>query len=445
MEVLLDKSSATLASLKVVLTQEDYQPKVDKAIKDYSKKAQLKGFRPGKVPAPVISRMYGKSIKIDEINSLLSRAVSDFIKDNKLQIVGDPVPAKQEAETIDWDTQTTFEFLFDLGLASDFEVDLSALPVTTEYTLVAGQTELDETITSLRERFAETTHPEVSEAGDMLYGEIKQESSEFVTNTAIPTKRVKDEQQALFVGVKVGDVITFDIQQTFEDIEAVAHITAKKKEEAEGLVGDFTFTVADITRMQPALLDQAFFDKALGEGKADSEEAFRTQVLEIMQENYKREAELFFRRSIEDTLLSAIPIELPVEFLKDWLERINEGKFTREQIEEQFGDFEKTMKLNLIKGRVAEQANVEVQYAEVFDFAKQMIRSQFGMYGADTSMDELINKVAQNYLADREKDNFNKTYNQVFDQKVLDLIVEQAPKEAKEISLGEFEALVKNI
>ena len=168
-------------------------------------------------------------------------------------------------------------------------------------------------------------------------------------------------------------------------------------------------------------------------------------MLEIMQENYKREAELFFRRSIEDTLLSAIPIELPVEFLKDWLERINEGKFTREQIEEQFGDFEKTMKLNLIKGRVAEQANVEVQYAEVFDFAKQMIRSQFGMYGADTSMDELINKVAQNYLADREKDNFNKTYNQVFDQKVLDLIVEQAPKEAKEISLGEFEALVKNI
>jgi trigger factor len=444
MEVLFDKNSATLASLKIVLSQEDYQPKVEKAIKEYSKKAQLKGFRPGKVPAAVISRMYGKSIKVDEINNLLSSTVSDYIKDNKLRLVGDPVPRKQETETIDWDTQTTFEFEFDLGMPSDFTVDLAALPATTEYSVKASGAKVEEAIERLRERFADTIHPETSEEGDMLYGELKQEATEFSTQTAIPTKRVKPEHAALFVGAKIGDTITFDIQQTFEDEQAVAHITAKKKEDVAELSGDFTLVVSDITRMQPAAFDQAFFDKALGAGEVDSEEAFRTKVAEIMQDNYAREAKSLLRRDIEKTLLSAIPIELPTDFLKDWLERINDGKFTREQIEEQFEDFEKTMKLNLIKGQVAEQANVEVQYAEVFDYARQMIRSQFGMYGGDPSMDEIVDRVAQNFLADKEKDNMSNTYNQVFSEKVMDVMEATVPKETKEIGVEELEELLKN-
>jgi trigger factor len=339
MEVLLEKSSPTTASLKVMLTKEDYKPKVDKTIKDYAKKVNLKGFRPGKVPTHVVSRMYGKSILVEEVNQMLSQAVSDYIRENKIQVVGDPLPNREKADAIDWDTQSEFEFVYDLGMATDFEVDFSNIPAVPHYTINADEKELESTIENLRERFAEAIHPEASEAGDMVYGELKQDSSEFTTKTAIPTKQVKEDVVAKFVGVKKDDEIVFDIQNTFIDEAAIAHVSGKKKEDIGELSGDFTFLVEDITRSASSELNQEFFDKVLGPGLAETEEQFREQVLEIVKGNYARESETLLRRDIETTLLDSIAIDLPADFLKNWLERTNEGKFTREQIEEQFADF----------------------------------------------------------------------------------------------------------
>lgn len=443
MEVLLEKSSPTTASLKVTLTKEDYQPKVDKTIKDYAKKANLKGFRPGKVPMHVVNRMYGKSILVDEVNHLLSHAVSDYIRNNKIQVVGDPIPNRDKAEAIDWDSQTEFEFEYNLGMATDFEVDFSAIPAIPHYTIVADEKELESTITNLRERFAETAHPEVSEQGDMLYGELKQESSEFSTKTAIPTKQIKESEQAKFVGIKKDDQIVFDIQNTFNDEAAIAHVTGKKKEDIGELSGEFTFVVEDITRSQPAELNQEMFDKVLGPGIVENEEQFREEVMKIIQSNYARESEALLRRDMEQALLDSIKIDLPGDFLKDWLERSNEGKFTREQIEEQFADFEKSLKLSLIKNKVADTFGVKVEYPEILDYTRQMVRGQFGMYGGDNSMDEMIDRVATGYLADRERDNYSSMYNQVFDNKVLDVIRGQVATDEKEIEVSEFEKIAR--
>lgn len=443
MEVLLEKSSPTTASLKVKLTKEDYQPKVDKTLKDYAKKANLKGFRPGKVPVHVISRMYGKSILVDEVNHMLSHAVTDYIRDNKIQVVGDPLPNREQAEAIDWDTQSEFEFVYDLGMATDFEVNFSDIPAVPHYTINADEKEVETSIQNLRERFAESAHPEVSEEGDMLYGELKQESSEFTTKTAIPTKRVKEGERAKFVGVKKDDQVVFDIQNTFEDEAAIAHVTGKKKEDVSELSGEFTLVVEDITRSEPAELNQEFFDKVLGPGKVETEEAFREEVTKIIQENYARESEALLRRDIEKTLLESISIDLPADFLKNWLERTNDGKFTREQIEEQFADFEKSLKLSLIKNRVAETFEVKVEYPEIMEYTRQMVRGQFGMYGNDSSMDEIIDRVATGYLTDREKDNYSAIFQQVFDMKVLDVLRNQVTTEEKTIEVSEFEEIVK--
>src|SRR5690606_31505940 len=157
-----------------------------------SKRVSLKGFRPGKVPIAVISRMYGKGILVDEVNHLLSHAVTDYIRDNKLPVVGDPLPHKEEAEAIDWENQTDFEFAFDLGLAGDFVVDFEQLDGITKYTIQAGEDDLEKTIDDLRQRFAENAHPETSEDGDIVYGEISQ--GEFTAKTAIPVHRVKEEE-----------------------------------------------------------------------------------------------------------------------------------------------------------------------------------------------------------------------------------------------------------
>jgi trigger factor len=443
MEVLLEKNSPTLASLKVTLTKEDYQPKVDKVIKDYSKKVNLKGFRPGKVPSHVIQRMYGKSILVDEVNNLLSTAVSNYIRENKLQVVGDPVPDREKAAEVNWDSPSQFEFSYDLGVATDFEVNLAELPAVKRYTINVDDKELTKTIDSLRERFAESLHPEVSELGDMIFGELKQESSEFTTRTAIPTKQVKEDSLSKFIGVKKDDVIFFDIQNTFNDEAAIAHVTGKKKEDTAALAGDYTLIVEDVTRSAPGELNQDLFDKVLGAGQVESEEQFNEKVLEIIKGNYERETEALLRRDIENALLESIAIEVPADFLKDWLERTNEGKFTREQIEEQFEDFQKSLKLSLIKNKIADKESVKVEYPEILAFTREMVKGQFGIYGDDESMKETIDRVAQGYLADKERDNYTSIFNQVFDNKVLEIIRSQVTTDEQTIEVSEFEKLAK--
>jgi trigger factor len=443
MEVLLEKNSPTLASLKVTLTKEDYQPKVDKVIKDYSKKANLKGFRPGKVPSHVIQRMYGKSILVDEVNNLLSTAVSNYIRENKLQVVGDPVPDREKAAEVNWDSPSQFEFSYDLGVATDFEVNLAELPAVKRYTINVDDKELTKTIDSLRERFAESLHPEVSELGDMIFGELKQESSEFTTRTAIPTKQVKEDSLSKFIGVKKDDVIVFDIQNTFNDEAAIAHVTGKKKEDTAALSGDYTLIVEDVTRSAPGELNQELFDKVLGAGQVENEEQFNEKVLEIIKGNYERETEALLRRDIENALLESIAIEVPADFLKDWLERTNEGKFTREQIEEQFEDFQKSLKLSLIKNKIADKESVKVEYPEILAFTREMVKGQFGIYGDDESMKETIDRVAQGYLADKERDNYTSIFNQVFDNKVLEIIRSQVTTDEQTIEVSEFEKLAK--
>lgn len=443
MEVLLEKNSPTLASLKVKISKEDYQPKIDKTIKDYSKRVNLKGFRPGKVPTHVIQRMYGKSILVDEVNNLLSNAVTTYIRENKLQVVGDPVPNREDAEAIDWDTASEFEFTYQVGLATDFDVNLSALPAVKRYTINADEAEVTKTIDSLRERFPDTDHPEVSELGDMLFGELKQESTGFTTRAAIPTKQVIEAAQATFVGVKKDDAVVFDIQNTFADEAAIAHVTGKKKEDVAALEGDYTLIVEDITRSASATLNQEFFDKVLGPGQVETEEQFKEKVLEVVSSNYERETEALLRRDIENGLLDNIAIELPTEFLKDWLEKTNEGKFTRDQIDEQFADFAKSLKLSLIKNKIADTEAIKVEYPEILEFTRNMVKSQFGAYGDDESMSETIDRVAQGYLADKERDNYTSIFNQVFDDKVLSAIRSQVTTDEQTVQVSEFETLVK--
>lgn len=443
MEVLLEKSSPTLASLKVTLTPEDYRPKVDKSIKDYSKKVSLKGFRQGKVPTNVIERMYGKSILIDEVNHLLSHAVSDYIKENKLQIVGDPIPQTENVDTIEWNKDATYNFSYELGLATDFVIDFASIPAVDKLSINAGDKELDSTIENLKERFAQTIHPEIAEKGDMIFGELSQESTGFTTKTAIPTNKVKEDVLDKFVGVKKEDIITLDIQNTFEDEAAIAHVTGKKKEETAELAGEFTFKVEDINRQAPAEFNQEFFDNVFGEKTVETEEQFREKLMDVVKENYTRESENYLRLKAEQALLNNIEIELPDEFLKNWLEKSNEGNFTREKIEEQYEDIKKSIKYNLIRNRIAETFNLTVEYPEILEFTRNMVREQFGIYAQEGEMSEMIDKIALGYLRDQEKDNTTQIFNQLLDNKVFGVIKENIAQTDKAIEVEEFEALVK--
>ena len=453
MDITLEKASDTNASLKITLTPADYKPEVDKKLKDYGRKAQLKGFRPGHVPASLVQKMYGKGILVDEINSMLSKTVSQYIRENKLQVVGDPVPDRDQADAIDWDNQSDFAFSYTLGLASEFDIDFSDLPSVTLYEIQAGEAEIDSTIADLQQRFHTHAHGEEVSDGDTIYGELKQLSApegaeSFSAKTAFPTNQMAEDAKGQFVGKKKGDVVTFVLEQAFPDEKARANATGVKKEEAAELTGEFTFEVDDITRHEPAALNQEFFDKVLGVGAVTEEEQFRVKVAEIIKGNYSRESAQLLRLDIEKTLIDNTPILLPDEFLKNWLLEVNEGKFTPEQIDEQYDDFTKSVKLQLIKNKIAEQADIKVEFDEVLAVTRLMVQEQFGfMGGEDEEMNKTIDRIARNYLTDEKNNgqNYTSTFNRVYDDKVIEYAKTQLTVVSQETTVDEFKALVENL
>lgn len=447
MDITLEKASDTNASLKITLTPADYKPEVDKKLKDYGRKVQLKGFRPGHVPASLVQKMYGKSILVDEINSMLSKTVSQYIRENKLQVVGDPVPDRELADNIDWDNQSDFAFSYTLGLASEFDIDFNDLPSVTQYDILAGDAEIASTIADLQQRFHNHAHGEEVNDGDTIYGELKAVDGEFSAKTAFPMNQMAEDAKGQFVGRKKGEVVTFVLEQAFPDEKARANATGVKKEEAAELTGEFTFEVDDITRHEPAELNQEFFDKVLGVGAVSDEEQFRVKVAEIIKGNYGREAVQLLRLDIEKTLLENTPILLPDEFLKNWLFEVNEGKFTPEQIEEQYDDFTKSVKLQLIKNKIADKADIKVEFEDVLAATRVMVREQFGFAGGENEeMNQTIDRIARNYLLDEKNNgqNYTSTFNRVFDDKVIDYAKSQLTIVSQDISVDEFKALVEN-
>ena len=443
MNISLEKSTPVNARLVVSIAEADYKPQVDKKLKDYRKQANIKGFRPGMVPVQLIQKMYGKSILIDEINQFLGKSVQEYIRENKLSIVGDPMPAQEEQDVIDWDNQKDFEFAYNLGLSGEFTVDFDKIPAVKTYDIQAGEKELNETLENIMKNGGEQINPDTVEDGDMIFGTFTQ--GEWTEKSAIPMKSIKDDAKATFIGATKEATLTFDVQNTFVDEKSIELATGNKT----GLTGEVSFIIEDITRTAPAEMNQAFFDKILGEGKVSSEEEFRAEVMSIIQSNYKRESEYLLKIDAEKALLENVSIELPEEFLKNWLVTINEGKFTPEQIDADFENVKKDLRWTLIKNEIATKNDIKVEYDEVLARTKDMIRGQFGMMGGmgnDNSMDEMIDRIATGYLTDKNKqDNFRKMFDEVFTAKISDAIVANMKIETTTIDVEEFKQIADSL
>ena len=442
MNISLNKAGDLEGRLTVAVSPADYADKVEAKLKDYRKKASIKGFRPGMVPAALVKKLYGQSALVDEINHLLGHAVSDYIKENKLNLVGEPLPAVEEADAIDWEKDTEFTFHYDLGFHGDFSVDLAKIKTINSYEIKADKKEIEETIENLKKQFGDQTHPDSVEDRDLVFGTFTQ--GEWVEKSAIPMHAINDKSKKVFIGAKKDDTLKFAIDKVFVDAKALALATGKKEDEVADLKGEVSFVVEDITRQVPSELNVAFFDKVLGAGKATDEKSFREQVETIVTENYKREAEYLLRIDAEKAILEQVKIDLPEAFLRTWLIRINEGKFTAEQIDQDFDNVKKDMRWNLIKNEIAEKFEVKVDYPEVVEKAKDMVRQQFGGYlsSDQPGIEEMIEKIAMGYLSDKSKgDNFMNLYNQAFSDKVANAIVENIPNKTTKIDVEKFKEI----
>ena len=437
MQTKFDKVSSTIANLTVEVGEEDYKGLVDKKLKEYAKTAQVKGFRPGHVPLQYIKSIYGKGVLVDEVIKIASDEVNKTITDNKLNVVGEPTP-KEDAYKIDWSAQKEFIFEYEIGFASDFTVDLEKLPVLTQYEIQPSDKQVNDTIEDLKNRFGVETEPEEAEVGDIIFGKLSQESSDFMFQSGIPTDKVKPETQKLFVGLEKGSSLKLDIQTIFETDKELGFATGKSDEDAAALQGEFEFVVEKITRMKPSELTQELFDKVLGPGKATSEEEFLSQLTEIIKGNYNRESDFLLDFDVDKMLIESTPIELPTEFLKKWLVEINQGKATVEDVEKEYDAIARGLKLDLIRTEIAKQNDLKIQYDDVLEEVKNEIRGYFGQQGGFEGMEEFIDSMAKKQLGEKNNEATKKHYEKAFGRKVLNFVKDKVKKETKTVMVEEF-------
>jgi trigger factor len=447
LEITLNKLNNTEGVIKIRLTEGDYQPHVEEKVKDYSRKANIKGFRQGKVPAGVIKKMFGKSILVDEINHVLSHKLSDYIKENNLKILGEPLPNQELARTIDWDSQKDFEFEYQVGMVGDFQYNLSKDVKVTAYPIEVDDKVINETIEDVKKRFGKVNYPEVSEAGDNLFGELRSTETregepvfkkEYVV---INTAKVDKALQQTFIGVKKEDVLEFELEKAFTDKETLAELLGDSEAEAKAVKGTFQFTISNVTRTEPAELNQEFFDRVFGKDTVTTEEEFVAKVRETISENYQRESQHFLDHNIEDYFLSHTNIDLPDDFLRNWLKASSEGKVTDSVLQDEFDAYKRNLKWDIVKNRIAEDREISVDAEEVRAKAKQLIISQFGGQAFADQIADRLDGITDNYLQHENGQNFMKLYNQLRTEKILNYIKEQITVEEKKVSVDEFKKI----
>ncbi|HEY9045168.1 MAG TPA: trigger factor [Ohtaekwangia sp.] len=443
MEITLNKKTNTEGVIKIKLTEGDYQPHVEEKVKDYSRKANIKGFRQGKVPSGVIKKMFGKSILVDEINHLLSHKLSDYIKDNNIKILGDPLPNQEKAREINWDTQTDFEFEYQIGMVEDFSYDVSSKVKVKSYPIDVDQKTIDETIDDLKKRFGKVSYPETSEVGDNLFGELSAKEGDFKKEHAfIATEKVEKKEQKKFNGLKKDEEVEFEVSKLFAEDADVAQLLGISDEEAKAAKGKYTFKINTISRVEPAAINTELFDRVFGKDAVTTEEEFINKVKETISENYKREADHFLEHHIEDHFIQNTSINLPDDFLKSWLKSSSNGEVTDDVINKEFEHYKRGLKWDLVKNRIADDNKITVEAEEVRNKAKELITAQFGGQAFVEQLGDRLDGIADNYLQNENGQNFMRLYNQLRSEKILKFIKDNISIQEKKVSVDEFKKLV---
>jgi trigger factor len=441
--ITLNKQSNTEGILNIKLTESDYLPKVDEKMKEYSRKASIKGFRPGKVPTGVIKKMFGKSILVEEVNHLISHSISDYIKENKLKVLGDPLPNEDKARAIDWDNQKDFEFEFQLGMVEDFKVDLSSKVKVTSHPIEVDQKVIDETLTDIKRRYGKVSYPEVSEAGDNLFGEISMKGSDEKKGSYIAIEKVEKKEQKKFIGLKKEDTVEFDVAKTFADETELARALNMTEDEAKNAKGTYVFHVTSVSRVEPAAINQELFDKVFGNDVVKTEEEFLNKVKETITNNYQRETEHLLDHYIQHYFVDNTKITMPDNFLKTWLKNTSGGQVTDEVLEKEFTQYKESLKWDLIKNQITEEKSITVEGDEVRERAKKMIIDQFGGEAIAAQLGSKLDDIANNYLAgqDGKGETFMKIYNQLRHDKIMKVVKDAITINEKKVSLDEFKKI----
>jgi trigger factor len=435
------------AVLKVKIEKPDYDDKVETVLKDYRKKATIKGFRPGMVPIGLVKKMYGRAVQIDEINKIVTENIQKYIADEKLEILGDPLPKADEQEKIDFETQEDFTFTFELGLTPDVELKLSKKNKVNQYEIIVDEKMRKEYLENYTRRYGELKKADQTEEKDVVKGRIEAiddnsnvvPEGPIVEETSLGIDIIKDKKiKKEFIGKHISDSIDFDLKKAYPNDTEIAGILHKKKEDVAELGANYRFTINEISRFYPAEPGKELFDRIFGEGVVNSEEEFMKKIEEEIAVNLKHESDFKLMMDIKNMTMEKTDFQLPEEFLKKWLLRVNE-KSTAEQIEKEIDSFIKDLKWQLIRNKVARDNDVKINEEELQKEAENITRYQFRQYGLFYATDEQIANYAKETL--KRDEDAKRIADKILDEKVILLIKELVKLENKSVTIEEFNKL----
>jgi len=446
MNITQEKINDLNAVVTVKISPDDYQEKVNKAIKDQAKKAKLPGFRPGMVPPAHIKKMYGKSILIEEINSLLSESVNNYIQQNEIEILGQPLP-KEEDSQFNWDFNDEFVFNYELGLAPVVDVEFSTKDEITQYIIKVDAETLAARIKNIRRSYGKMTNPDVVTDGDVIFGEFSQLNADgsvfeggINVTTSLRLDIVKDEKaKKALIGLKKEDIVeNFDLVKSIDDKTQL--IKMLKLEEENPIIPEskFRLTVKNVNRLEESDLNQEFFDKLFEAGTVTTEADFIIKITEelegmMLQDADKKLAADLYKYGSEKAVMS-----LPDDFLKRWLKFSNK-EITSDELEKGYDDFAKNLRWTLVENKIVKDQKLEIKYEDVFQTAKARLDAQFRMYSPQALTEEQLGQYAAQFLKDKE--NANRIFEEVKAQKVFEYLKTIITLNTKEIAFNKFQEL----
>jgi len=433
--------------LNINVEKPDYEDKVENVLKDYRKKANIKGFRPGMVPMGLVRKMYGKAVLIDEINKVVTENIQKYLFDEKIEVLGDPLPKENDQEKIDFDTQEEFTFSFELGLAPAIELGLNKKNKVKQHVIAIDDKMKNDYIDNYARRFGESRNVDLSEEKDVVKGTIHalDENGNIIPDglsaeeTSIGIDIIKDKKiKKQFIGKKQNDIIDFDLKKALPNDTEIAGILQIKKEEAVDVNGIFRFTISEINRFYPAELGQELYNRIYGEGVVNSEDEFMSKIDEEISISLKRESDYKLMMDIKNLAIEKTDFNLPEEFLKKWLLKSNENS-TEEQIEKEFDSFRKDLKWQLIRNKVARDNEVKITEEELMKEAENITRYQFQQYGLFYATDEQVSNYAKETL--KREEEVKKINDKILEEKVILLMKELVKLEEKSVTIEEFNKL----
>lgn len=434
MNISREQVDALNAVVTVAISKKDYADNVEKVLADYRKNANIPGFRKGQVPMSLIQKQYGKAVLVDEVNKLLQSSLNDYLVEEKLDILGNPLP--KITEDFNWD-KDDFTFEFELGLAPEFSVDLAAKSKVTKFEIVADDKMLDEQVERIQKQYGKMIPQDKVSEDDNIRGTFTNEEKGINNSTVITLDIFNDKKVAKkFIGKKVGDVVSLDTKGLFDDDHKLMDYLKVDHDDVHGLDIEVAFTIEEINAIEKAELNQELFDKLFGEGVVTSVDEVKAKIKEDAEAQFAQQADQKFLNDVIENLIETTKFELPSTFLKKWIQTVGENPLSTEQAEEEYAKSEKGLRYQLIENKIIADNNLQIQFEDLKAHTAGLIKQQMAQFGQLNPSDEEVEGIVARVLSNQEE--VKRLSEQVMSEKMLDLFKEKVNAKAKKVNYQEF-------